>query len=225
MSLRFGSGWLVIYFLICACTFICSAPPLRARDYTTFNPSPPCKGGRPWPLRSLDREGAPQAVVAWGLFRIPKGLKCVERREAGRGVGVHARQAEFTFRTYCRPYGSNRQKRCPKSSATSIGLRSRTLATIAERISHSHPALTVAGATRIEHHCGTCGDRDAADFFCSALRAHMSRPIPHRSSQCSRPPLFCRSFSWALLQANSCVRQLRGFCFPGSAPTPLGSLP
>src|SRR5580704_6865133 len=91
MSLRFGSGWLVIYFLICSCTFICSAPPLRARDYTTFNPSPP-----------LDREGAPQAVVAWGLFRIPQGLKCVERREAGRGAGVHAPQAEFTFRTYCR---------------------------------------------------------------------------------------------------------------------------
>jgi hypothetical protein len=37
-----------------------------------------------------------------GLFRIPKGLKCVERREAGRGAGVHAPQAEFTFRTYCR---------------------------------------------------------------------------------------------------------------------------
>src|ERR1700683_491139 len=36
MSLRFGSGWLVIYFLICSCTLICSAPPLRARDYTTF---------------------------------------------------------------------------------------------------------------------------------------------------------------------------------------------
>jgi len=32
--------------------------------------------------------------------RIPKGLKCVERREAGRGAGVHAPQAEFTFRTY-----------------------------------------------------------------------------------------------------------------------------
>jgi hypothetical protein len=53
-------------------------------------------------VRSLDREGAPQAVVAWGLFRIPKGLKCVECREAGRGAGVHAPQAEFTFRTYCR---------------------------------------------------------------------------------------------------------------------------
>jgi hypothetical protein len=53
-------------------------------------------------LRSLDREGAPQAVVEWGLFRIPKSLKCVERREAGRGAGVHAPQAEFTFRTYCR---------------------------------------------------------------------------------------------------------------------------
>ena len=63
--------------------------------------------------------------------------------------------------------GSNRQKRCPKSSATSIGLRSRTLATIAERISHSHPALTVAGATRIQHHCGTCGNRDATVFAVS----------------------------------------------------------
>src|SRR3984893_5313805 len=41
MSLRFGSGWLVIYFLICSCTFICSAHPLRARDYTTFNPFEP----------------------------------------------------------------------------------------------------------------------------------------------------------------------------------------
>ena len=41
MSLRFGSGWLVIYFLICSCTFRCSAPQLRARDYTTFNPFEP----------------------------------------------------------------------------------------------------------------------------------------------------------------------------------------
>ena len=125
----------------------------------------------------------------------------------------------------CRPYGSNRQERCPKSSAISIELRSRTLATVAQRISHSHPALTVAGASRIQHHCGTCGDRDATGFFCSALPAHMPRPIPHRSSQFSRPAFFCRSFFWALLQANSCVLQLRGFCFPGSALTPLGSLP
>jgi hypothetical protein len=36
---------------------------------------------------------------------------------------------------------------------------------------------------------------------------------------------FSAPFFWALLQANSCVRQLRGFCFPGSALTPLGSLP
>src|SRR5437773_9186164 len=60
--------------------------------------------------------------------------------------------------------------------------------------------------------------RGAADFFCSALAAHIARPIPHRSSQFSRPAFFYRSFFWALLQANSCVRQLRGFCFPGSAP-------
>ena len=119
----------------------------------------------------------------------------------------------------------NRQKRCPKSSATSIALRSRTLARIAERISHSHPALTVAGATRIQHHCGICGDRDATDFFCSALPAPIVRPIPHRSSQFSRPAFFCRSFFWALLQANSCVPQPRGFCFPRFALTPLGSLP
>src|SRR5712664_3027424 len=94
------------------------------------------------------------------------------------------------------------------------------LATIGERISHSHPALTVAGASRVQHHCGTCGDRDATDFFCSALPAHIARPIPHRSSQFSRPAFFCRSFSRALLQANSCVLQLRVFCFPGSALTP-----
>src|ERR1700684_3977882 len=34
MSPRFGSGWLVIYFLICSCTFICSVPPVaRTRLY------------------------------------------------------------------------------------------------------------------------------------------------------------------------------------------------
>ena len=81
-------------------------------------------------------------------------------------------------------------------------------------MSLSHPALTVAGATRIQHHCGTYGDRDATGFFCSALLAHMSRQIPHRCSQFSRPPFFCHSFSRALLRANSCVLQLRVFCFP-----------
>jgi hypothetical protein len=57
-------------------------------------------------------------------------------------------EADATILDVCWPYGSNRQKPCPKSSATSIGLRSRTLATVAERISHRHPALTVAGITR-----------------------------------------------------------------------------
>jgi hypothetical protein len=62
-------------------------------------------------------------------------------------------------------------------------------------------------------------------FFCSALPAHIGRPMPHRPSQFSRPAFFCRSFFWALLQANSSVLQLRVFCFPGSALTPLGSPP
>src|SRR4029077_18557883 len=82
------------------------------------------------------------------------------------------------------------KKRCPKSSATSIGLRLRILATIAERISHSHPALTVAGATRIQHHCGTCGDRDATGFFCPALPLPSSVGKPfsdaHFSGHCFR---------------------------------------
>src|SRR5580692_8208370 len=122
MSLRFGSGWLVIYFLICSCTFICSAPQLRARDYTTLNPfqpfsfsatpdtrgfgspSLPCMGGPDRRGRSTARAPASRCCV--GLFRIPKGLKCVERREAGRGAGVHTPQAEITFLTYCRLHGS-----------------------------------------------------------------------------------------------------------------------
>src|SRR5467141_3297419 len=41
-------------------------------------------------------------------------------------------------------------------------------------------------------------------------------------SEFSRSPFFCHSFSWALLQANSCVRQLRGFCFPGSSRDTMG---
>src|SRR5258706_1398027 len=31
------------------------------------------------------------------------------------------------------------------------------------------------GAPRIEHHCGTCGDRDATGFFGSALPGHIGR--------------------------------------------------
>ena len=105
----------------------------------------------------------------------------------------------------CRQSGSNRQKRCPKSSATSIGLRSRTLATIAGRISHSHPALTVAGATRIQHHCGTRGDRDAT--VCSASPAHRARPTLHRPSQFSRPASFYLIFldHWFRLIPASCT--------------------
>jgi hypothetical protein len=57
-------------------------------------------------------------------------------------------------------------------------------------------------------------------FFCSALPAHITPPVLHRSSQFSRSAFFSRSFFWALLQANSCVRQLRVFCFPDSALTP-----
>src|SRR5215469_15305237 len=107
MSLRFGSGWLVIYFLICSCTFICSAPQLRARDYTTFNPSPLLQVPTVLTVEVTRPRRRPASRCCVGAF--PKGLKCVYRREAGRGAGVHAPQAEFTIRTYCRPTGSYHQ--------------------------------------------------------------------------------------------------------------------
>src|SRR2546430_1418974 len=43
-----------------------------------------------------------------------------------------------------------------------------------------------------------------------------SRPI---FTAFSRGSFFCRTFSGARLRANSCTRQLRGFCFPGSSRT------
>ena len=43
------------------------------------------------------------------------------------------------------------------------------------------------------------------------------RSIPTESGTAS---FFCHSFSCAPLRANSCVLQLRVFCFPGSSPTP-----
>src|SRR6266481_6478269 len=49
---------------------------------------------------------------------------------------------------------------------------------------------------------------------CPAASAQYPADLPSSVGK----PFFCRSFFWALLQANSCVRQLRGFCFPGSAP-------
>jgi hypothetical protein len=38
-------------------------------------------------------------------------------------------------------------------------------------------------------------------------------------------PFSAAHFFWALLQANSCVLQLRGFCFPGSIPHSIGFPP
>src|SRR5258707_5868962 len=85
MSLRFGSGWLVIYFLICSCTFICSAPQLRARDYTTFNLLP-LRGRAALIVEVTRPRGRPASRCCVGAFQNSKGLKCVERREAGRGL-------------------------------------------------------------------------------------------------------------------------------------------
>jgi hypothetical protein len=44
-------------------------------------------------LRSLDRKGPPQAVVAWWLFRIPKGLKCA--------VSAQTSKLDTTDQSHC----------------------------------------------------------------------------------------------------------------------------
>jgi hypothetical protein len=95
---------------------------------------------------------------------------------------------------------------------------------LTERIRPSHPALTV-GALESSFLVGPGALLRKVILLCSALVPPVARPIPHRSSRFSRSAFFCHSFFWALLQSNSCVRQLRVFCFPGSALTPLGSLP
>jgi hypothetical protein len=46
----------------------------------------------------------------------------------------------------------------------------------------------------------------------------LSLPSPLAPYHADRLAFFCPIF-WALHQVNSCVRQLRGFCFPGSAPS------
>jgi hypothetical protein len=116
--------------------------------------------------------------------------------------------------------GSVRRNRCSKpSSATSMGLRSRT-SNRADRAHLSQPSAAHRRSTRIEPHRRTRSDgARQLIFLCSALAAHIARPIPHRSSQFSKPAFFCRTFSWALLRANSCARQLHGFCYPGSSRT------
>ena len=63
--------------------------------------------------------------------------------------------------------------------------------------------------------------RVASDFSSAVVLNRFPIPIV---SESSKPPFFCHSFSRALLRANSCVLQLRVFCFPGSALTPSGSL-
>jgi len=56
-------------------------------------------------------------------------------------------------------------------------------------------------------------------FFSASLFS--TAPVPSCRLFLS-PPYFllsCSSFSWALLRANSCALQLRGFCFHGSSQT------
>ena len=138
MSLRFGSGWLVIYFLICSCTFICSAPQLRARDYTTFNPFEPlpfsvAPDTRFWvtfsPLQgraALTVEvtrprGRPASRCCVGAFQNSQRLEMCGAPRSGQRAGGHAPQAEFTFRTYCRQSGSQPQLLPTKSAILASG--------------------------------------------------------------------------------------------------------
>src|SRR6266849_6885468 len=122
-------------------------------------------------------------------------------------------------RTYhgCRPPGSNRRKRCSKpSAATSMGLRSRT-SNRADRAHLPQPSAAHRRSTRIETHRRTRSDgARQLIFLCSALAAHIARPIPHRSSQFSRPAFFCRSFFWDCFRLSpaSCSFAASAFSVP-----------
>src|ERR1700733_15128741 len=60
----------------------------------------------------------------------------------------------------------------------------------------------------------------AAKTLTRPIRRARDSPLLPKSRTESRSVFpFCRSFSWALLRANSCARQLRVFCFPGSSRT------
>lgn len=81
-------------------------PILRHTGYERFWVAcSPLRGRATLTVEVTRPRGRTQAVLPWEFFRIPSGLKCGERREAGRGAGVHARQAEVTFRTYSLPHG------------------------------------------------------------------------------------------------------------------------
>jgi hypothetical protein len=55
-----------------------------------------------------------------------------------------------------------------------------------------------------------------------AVVADVDLLLTSNLAESSTPPFFCHSFSWALLRANSCVLQLRVFCFPGCALNSMG---
>src|SRR6266699_4216283 len=77
---------------------------------------------------------------------------------------------------------------------------------------------TVAGAARIEPPLSNPSNRSNIRLFLFTLAAHIPRLALRRCSSSVGQPFSAAHFFWALLQANSCVRQLRSFCFHGSSP-------
>ena len=85
------------------------------------------------------------------------GLIGMEACGGSHFLGRALRDQRHEVRLIPAQYVANPQGLSPIDRQLPSGCSLCTLATIAERISHSHPVLTVAGAARIEHHCGTCG--------------------------------------------------------------------
>jgi hypothetical protein len=114
MSLRFGSGWLVIYFVICSCTLICSAPQLRAiiRRLILLNRShalshrilgfwvtfSPLARRAALTVEVTRPRGRPASRCCVGAFQNSQRLEmCGAPRSGQRGWST-CTQAEFTFR-------------------------------------------------------------------------------------------------------------------------------
>jgi hypothetical protein len=111
---------------------------------------------------------------------------------------------------------------CPELRTTSLRPSSRLYpqCTLRNRVAYladkTVPDPSIPGQTH-RSHCrldsSLIGHSRSAKLV---ARMHASCLCPFRdlaNGSCVHFPHFCRSFSWALLRANSCVLQLRVFCF------------
>jgi len=134
-------------------------------------------------------------------------------------VNTASRNWSHRFQAVCWQHGSNSRRTCPihyRSLPSGCGHAPRTALTAAHL---PQPSGAHRRSTRIElpRRTRSEGARQLI-FLCSALVAHIARPIPHRPSQFSRPAFFCRSFS------GHCFRLIPASCSFAASAFPVPAL-